>query len=111
MRILLFLSLFSLALAASPAAAQTEPTIPSQHGKYGVVVGTVRDLDLRPGGHVTLDDGTTLTLPPDSQQMEWTSLPEIGDQVQITFDNQNGQMMLRSVESAVEPGDSGGSGN
>jgi hypothetical protein len=97
-----------LCWAAPAAYAQVsppdQPTAPT-----GVAIGTIKSMDLRPGGSITLDDGTMLTMPPDSEQLQWTSLPQFGDQVQVTFDNEDGRNVVRSieVESSSGAGDGG----
>jgi hypothetical protein len=99
-----------LLTGASVSAQSEDPTmqsVPTDHPKQRVVTGTIKDIDLRPGGTVTLEDGTTLTIPQDSTQMEWTSLPETGQQVEVTYDEQN---VVRSIDTGVGGADSGGSG-
>jgi hypothetical protein len=99
------IAILTLILAATPVYAQMGPV---GHNKAQVASGTVRQLDLRPGGSIMLDDGTTLTLPPDSRQLEWTSLPGVGQQVQVTYDEENGQQVVRSIEREGAGADSGG---
>ncbi len=105
MKLYTAVAIFALVSAATPLYAQTEPV---GHNKMQVATGTVRQLDLRPGGSITLDDGTSLSLPSDSEQLEWTSLPSVGQQVQVTFDEENGNQVVRSIERESAGADSGG---
>ncbi len=93
------------ASASAQTTDQTMQTTPADHTGQRVATGTIKDIDLRPGGTVTLDDGTTLSIPQDSSQIEWTSLPGVGQQVQVTYDEQN---VLRSIDSGTGGADAGG---
>ena len=107
MRLYLALAAVVVFLAGSPAFAQMGPV---GHNKSQVATGTIKSLDLRPGGSVTLEDGTMLTMPEDSRQVEWTSLPGVGQQVQVTYDEENGNQVILSIDKESAGADSGGGG-
>ena len=94
----------TLGLTGGLASGQTnDPTQNSSadsQTRQKVTVGTIRDLDLRPGGSLTLDDGTTLTMPADPAQLEWTSLPEVGQEVQVTYDE--GSNVVHSIDPGIQ---------
>jgi uncharacterized protein DUF1344 len=62
------------------------------------VVGRITDIDLSQGT-LTLDDGTQITLPPSFQ---YTSAPMLGQRVEVTYDEQDGHKIARSVDAGFE---------
>ena len=91
-------------LRATPAFAQmttqaTEPgTITMNDNGYHqpqmTVEGKITVFDLT-RGMVILDNGMEFTLAP---SFEYTSLPAIGQDVQVTYDEQGGQNVARDIE-------------
>lgn len=78
------------AQGASPGSQQMTPAT----GGMQQVEGTIKDLD-RSGRTLTLDDGTTLTIPPTVQ------LPggiKEGSVVKASFEERGGQKVLTSLE-------------
>jgi hypothetical protein len=104
MKISTLLILTGALLLASAAAAQM-PDVPDLSGPDRVstqredqslttVVGKIATVDLS-RGIVTLNDGTELTLPPSFQP---TSLPTVGEEVEVTFTEQGTTKMIRSID-------------
>jgi hypothetical protein len=58
------------------------------------VTGTITNLDF---AHrtLTLNDGESFTLP---ASLEYSSLPAIGQEVEVTFAEQNGQNVVRWID-------------
>jgi hypothetical protein len=96
------LALAALVLMAAPAYAQMadQPTQPGNMPENGAhqtemsVVGKIATVDLSQGT-LTLDNGTQFTLP---QSFEFTSFPEVGQDVAVTYDVQNGKNVLRIID-------------
>ena len=64
-----------------------------------LVTGKITELDFAKGT-MTLDDGEQFTLP---QNLEYTSLPMLGQSVEVTFADQNGQKVVQQID----PNDTG----
>jgi len=110
MRMLTHLILGGALLLSAPAWAQVDQPAgapPHDHPKVTVVFGTIAALDLRPGGGLLLNDGTRLSMPPDSEQLVWTDVPEVGEQVRVTYDIENGQRVVREIEPEQPSADGG----
>jgi hypothetical protein len=58
------------------------------------IVGKIAAVDLS-RGIVTLNDGTELTIPPSFQP---TSLPTVGEAVEVTFTERGTTKMIRSID-------------
>jgi len=102
--------LCSALVVSAPAWAQMEQPVaapPHDHPKVTVVFGTIAALDLRSGGGLLLNDGTRLSMPPDSEQLIWTDVPEVGEQVRVTYDIENGQRVVREIEPEQPSADGG----
>jgi Protein of unknown function (DUF1344) len=83
-------------LLATPAFAQTaDQTATTSQQKQMASVGKITAIDLA-RGTMTLDDGTQYTLPPSFQ---FTSAPALGQEVQVTYEEQNGQRVAHSVDA------------
>ncbi len=59
-----------------------------------LATGKITELDLA-NGTMTLDNGEQFTL---SQSLEYTSLPMIGQAVEVTFSEQNGQTVVHEID-------------
>ena len=66
------------------------------------VTGKITELDLA-GGTVTLDNGAQFTLAP---SLQFTSAPAIGQDVEVMYDEQGGQRVVRSIDQSVKGGNS-----
>jgi hypothetical protein len=64
-----------------------------------LVTGKITELDFAQGT-LTLDNGEQFTLP---ENLEYTSLPMLGQAVEVTFDEQNGQKVVQQID----PNDTG----
>jgi hypothetical protein len=88
----------------APAFAQTtnqpsEPgTIPMNEAGYHQTLmltsGKITAIDLAQGT-LTLDTGTQFTLAP---SFEYTSLPALGENVDVTYDEQNGKKVAHMID-------------
>jgi hypothetical protein len=81
-------ALAAIALMAAPAYAQMQAadqtSTGSMHQSEMTVVGKIASIDFSQGT-LTLDNGMQFTLP---QSFQYTSFPEIGQDVQVTYDHQ-----------------------
>lgn len=66
-----------------------------------LVTGKITELDFAKGT-LTLDNGEQFTLP---ENLEYTSLPMLGQAVEVTFTEHNGQKVVRQID----PDDTGNS--
>ncbi len=64
------------------------------HMGESTVLGKIAQLDFE-NGTMTLNDGEHFTLPKD---LEYTSLPTLGEAVEVTFSEQNGQKVVRWID-------------
>ena len=86
-------------LLAAPVFAQTaDQADTASHHKQMTTVGRITAIDLA-RGTMTLDDGTQYTLPP---LFQFTSAPALGQEVQVTYEEQNGQRVAHSVDVGWE---------
>lgn len=91
-------------LLLAPVAAAQMADLPNQSGpdrvnpqgdeRLTTVVGTIATVDLA-RGIVTLNDETELTLPPSFQP---TSLPAVGEEVEVTFAEHGTTKLIRAIE-------------
>jgi hypothetical protein len=88
-------------LVATPVFAQmaNEPgTITMNESGYQqkeiLASGRITEIDLA-NGTVTLDNGLHFTLSP---ALQYTSFPALGQDVQVTYSEQNGQNVARIIE-------------
>ena len=81
------------------ALAQSGQDMSPQAGS--LVTGKITELDLA-NGTMTLDNWQRFTLRP---SLEYTSLPMLGQAVEVTFAEQNGQKVVRQID----PDDTGNS--
>jgi hypothetical protein len=99
------LVILSGALLLAPVAAAQMADMPDQSGPEGfstqgtdesltTIVGKIATVDLS-RGIVTLNDGTELTIPPSLQP---TSLPAVGEEVEVTFTEHGTTKMIRSID-------------
>jgi hypothetical protein len=103
---------FALLVAAAAASAQMSD-LSSQGGTAAMtgtgsqpettVVGKIKEFDLA-NRTLLLEDGTQLTLP---ESFEYTSFPAVGQEVEVTFDAQDPQKVIRSID--VNSGGNSGS--
>jgi hypothetical protein len=70
-------------------------------GQMQSVMGRIVSIDLSEGT-LTLDNGTQFRLP---QSFQYTSFPVIGQETEVTYVEQGGQKVVRSIEAA-SPGQS-----
>jgi hypothetical protein len=102
----------ALLLAGTPAFAQmsVQPAEPGTISmpESGVrqnevtVTGKITELDLA-GGTMTLDNGAQFTLAP---SLEFTSAPGVGQDVEVQYEEQGGQRVVRSIDQSVRGGNS-----
>jgi hypothetical protein len=98
-------TMVALLMAVTPAYAQTTNPSPEPgtmtmsdsgyHQAKMAVVGKIIAIDLA-DGTLTLDDGTQFALPPSFQ---FTSFPALGEQVEVTYDEQGGNKVARSIDA------------
>jgi uncharacterized protein DUF1344 len=102
-------------LLATPAFAQQTTTQPAEPGTLSMndngynqsqmmTHGKIVEIDLA-RGTMTLDNGAEFTLAPN---FEFTSSPAVGQEVDVTFDQQNGQNVAHIVEVGGTSSRSGG---
>lgn len=82
--------ILALAQAGGPAYAQEK-----------VLMGTIKDLDLRPGRSLTLDDGVGLSLPDNLKRMKFASYQQIGHHVKVTYDDDGGRNVVQPIDQEV----------
>jgi hypothetical protein len=104
------LAMVALLMAGTTAYAQT--AIPDQNGfgspqKETTVHGVISNFDLA-NRTMTLEDGEQFTLAPSVAE---TSFPEIGEQVDLTYDVEGGQKVVHMIDMGdVGGAESGGGG-
>jgi hypothetical protein len=97
MKTLAFVALVALLTAGAPAYAQM--AIPDQSKGIATpmtettVDGVITGIDLA-NRTLTLQDGERFTLP---QSVAETSTPEVGEQVEVTYDVEGGQNVVREI--------------
>jgi hypothetical protein len=99
-------------LAGTPAFAQMsdQPADPGMitmpesgiHQTEVTVTGKISEVDLA-GGTLTLDNGMEFTLAP---SLQFTSSPAIGQDVEVQYEEQGGQRVVRSIDQSVRDGNS-----
>jgi hypothetical protein len=95
-------TLLAALLLAVPAFAQmTTPSTPGNTPEGGLAqnemrleMGRIAEIDLA-RGTVTLDTGTQFTLAP---SLQYTSFPALGQEVQVTFVEENGKKVARIID-------------
>ena len=95
-------ALAAVVLMAAPAYAQMadQPGQPGNMPENGfhqnemTVVGKIATIDLSEGT-LTLDNGMQFTLP---QSFQFTSSPQVGQDVQVTYDQQGGHDVIRVID-------------
>jgi hypothetical protein len=78
--------------SAEPGTMSMNDNGYNQH--EAMVHGKITEIDLA-RGTLTLDNGTELTLAPN---FEFTSFPAIGQEVDVTYDEQNGQKVVHIID-------------
>jgi hypothetical protein len=102
----------ALLLAGTPAFAQMSEQ-PAEPGSISMpesgvrqnevtVTGKITELDLA-GGTMTLDNGTQFMLAP---SLEFTSAPAVGQDVEVQYEERDGQRVVRSIDQSVRGGNS-----
>ena len=107
-------AVLAVLLLTTPAFAQlagqsSEPgtitmTESGYHQKEMLAAGRITEIDLA-NGTVTLDTGTQFTLAP---SLQYTSFP-VGQEVQVTYSEQDGQKVARVIDVHTSGGDQSGS--
>lgn len=98
MKTLAFVAMVALLMAGAPAYAQM--AIPDQSKgaatpmTESAVHGVITDINLA-NRTLTLQDGERFTLP---ESVAETSTPEIGEQVEVTYDVEGGQNVVREID-------------
>jgi len=98
-------ALAAIALMAAPAYAQMQAAdqtasqsaaMPDNgyHQNEMTVVGKIASIDFSQGT-LTLDNGMQFTLP---QSFQFTSSPQVGQDVQVTYDQQGGLDVIRVID-------------
>ena len=115
MKTLGLVAVCAVLLAGIPAFAQvaTPPVAPGSipmpetgyHQSQAMLTGTIVEVDLA-NGTLTLDNGRHFTLAP---SLQWTSFPALGQEVQVLYDEQGGQSVVRAIDQSVHGSDGGGS--
>jgi len=89
-------------MLATPAFAQNQPSEPGTmqmsddgiHQTERLTSGKITEVDLG-RGTLTLDTGMQFTIAPN---FEFTSAPAVGQDVEVTYDEQNGQKVAHSID-------------
>jgi opacity protein-like surface antigen len=101
----LLLTTPAFAQVASPPSTSGNMPESGAHQREMLEAGRITEIDLA-NGTVTLDTGTQFSLAP---SLQYTSFPALGQEVQVTYSEQDGKKVARVIDVKTSGGGEGGS--
>ena len=95
----------AFAQVTSPPSASGNMPESGAHQKERLEAGRITEIDLA-NGTVTLDTGTQFALAP---SLQYTSFPALGQEVAVTYSEQDGKKVARVIDVHTSGGDQSGS--